>query len=298
MANDESQSSESASQAPDATSTGGEAQVGPFAWELFLDAHYKKLIIAGIAVVVAIFVGIIVQNRAHTRLNTAANAFSEATTIAEFEAVSQDHRGTFAGGSALLMKADLELKADKLTESQATLTSFINSYPDHPLHHQGLFALGVQATAKGDLDEADSYFQKVIDDDNAIDLAPLAVIRTGDIAYERGKIEEARDIYSSVNPTYPGTPYGIIAQQKLQRNALLPPAPAPKPTPIPQPVQIPAPTGAPAKAGNPPAKDAKTDGGAKSKPSTKPADGKAGQEGEKGGKKEASAAPKAEKPSE
>lgn len=219
MAKEESQSDEIPQQ------IGGEE--APSSVEVFFEKNKKSILVAVVAVIVSVFAGIVMQHRNQSSHLEAAQAFTGAKTIADYEAVSRDYEGTVAAGDALLLKADLEFKEGKVNESQATLTSFVTACQDHPRYFQGILALGVQAQARGNLDEADRYYQQVIDSDDAVDIAPLALIRKGDVAYARGDYESARSIYESVNPTYPDTPFAYKVQQMMAREKLRTPPPAP-----------------------------------------------------------------------
>ena len=107
MATDEPKPEE-APAPPAGASPEGEAPTPPV-WELLFEEHKKTLLFAVIALVIAVLVGVIINHRGDAQKAAAGMAFSSASTIAEFEAVSRDHSGTAAGGSALLMKADVAM---------------------------------------------------------------------------------------------------------------------------------------------------------------------------------------------
>ncbi len=212
----------------------------PSSAEIFFEKNRRAILAALLLGLIAVFAGIAFKSTREKKAAAAAMAFSTAESIADYDAVSRDYQGSIPGGNALLLKADVESKEKKITEAQATLTSFITSYPDHPRFYQGVFALGALAQAAGKDDEAKRYYQQVIDGEQSADLSPLALTRLGDIAYANGDYENARGIYSSVMPKYPGNPFFYKVQQKLNRlNLVSPPQAATKPVAIPAPPTAP-----------------------------------------------------------
>ncbi|MFV1994627.1 MAG: tetratricopeptide repeat protein, partial [Verrucomicrobiales bacterium] len=192
----------------------------PSSIDLFVEKHRKSVLLGVLILLLGAFGYIFFANVSKNNQLAAGQAFSAASSIDEFDAVSSDHAGTVSAGNALLMKAELESKDGKAGEAQATLTNFVTAYADHPRYSQGIFALAILAQDAGDYALANNHLQQVLDHQPAPDIAPLALIRKGDIAYAQGDIAGARGIYQSVMPTYPGNAFFYQLQRKLNRKKI------------------------------------------------------------------------------
>jgi predicted negative regulator of RcsB-dependent stress response len=242
--------------------------------EAYIEKNKRTLILVICLVLLGSAAYIILNNVSKEKEREAANAFTLADTAEQFRQVSIDYQGTVAGGNALLMKADRETKEQNAKEATATLTEFVAAYQDHPRYAQGLFALAAQAQTNGDNDDAKRRFQEIVDTQSQSELAPLALMRLGDLALAAKNYEEARGIYNSVMPRFPANPFIQKVTQKISLLDLESPPPdlkkpeAPKveaditPTPKPAPAAKTAPAEKPA--------SAKTGPGEKVKPDAKP----------------------------
>lgn len=246
----------------------------PSGAEAFLEKNKRTLILAICLVLLGSAAFIILNNVSKEKEREAANAFTLAETAEQFRQVSIDYQGTVAGGNALLMKADRETKEQNSKEATATLTEFVAAYQDHPRYAQGLFALAAQAQSNGDNDDAKRRFQEIVDSKSQSELAPLALMRLGDLAVAGKNYEEARSIYNSVMPRFPANPFIQKITQKLSLLDLVSPPPdlnkpeASKVEADSTPTQTPAPAAKTTPAEKPAAP--KSDPGGKAKPDAKP----------------------------
>jgi predicted negative regulator of RcsB-dependent stress response len=204
----------------------------PSSAEDYFEKNKRKLILLICLVVLASAAYIILKNVSKEKDREAANAFTAAETAEQYRQVSIDYQGTVAGGNALLMKADQESKEQNPTGAVATLTEFVSSYKNHPRYAQGLFALAEHSQSEGNVDETKRRFQEIVDTQPKSEIAPLALMRLGDIAMAAKNYDEARSIYNSVMPRFPANPF---IQKVTQKVALLdlesPPPDLKKPDP-------------------------------------------------------------------
>ncbi|MEZ5301639.1 MAG: tetratricopeptide repeat protein [Verrucomicrobiales bacterium] len=209
------------------------------AFERFLEDHSKKVIF-GVLAAAVIAIGYLVfsQKRRATELE-ASNAFSSADSVEEFEAVIEQHSGSVAAGNAAILIADRLWTEGKKDQAVAHLTSFVDHYPDHPLHAKGFLSLGQFALAQGENEKARGYFNQVLSSDDPAGLAARALLGLADVLAAEGKNDEAIKAYNDILPKYPGTAVGSIAEARanlLKREApevvdAEPPKPEPPPTP-------------------------------------------------------------------
>lgn len=208
-----------------------------------LDRNRNKILfaIAGSAILVCAAL-VINQVRQQKHLE-AAQAYSSALStgeIAGLDAVVVDFSGSVAAGNAMLSKAEIQINQGKSQDAQATLETFVDEYPTHPRHVQGVFALGNIYQIAGDREKARSYYQQAIDEQPDGEITPLARIRLGDVALEAGETKLADQQYQEAYTLHPGTPFFGYAEQKVALLAVgnppvverpEPPKPEPKPEP-------------------------------------------------------------------
>jgi len=226
---------------PEAIEALSASEAGGVVDALDRNRNYILLAIAGGAILIcaALVIG---QMRKQKHLE-AAQAYSSALTtgeIAGLDAVAVDFGGSIAGGNALLSKAEIQINQGKPQDAQATLESFIDEYPSHPRHVQGVFALGNLYQIAGDKEKARSYYQRAIDEQPDGEITPLARIRLGDIALESGETKIADQDYQEAYTLHPGTPFFDYAKQKITLLAVGNPPVVerpepPKPEPVPEP---------------------------------------------------------------
>jgi TolA-binding protein len=168
------------------------------AWEQFLDKNFKKLVLlflAIIAVLVVLGLGRHFSRQAEVK---AGEAFAAAKSVEDLDAVIAAHTGGRAAGNALLQKAELLWEQNKKTTSVDALREFINTHKEHPLLPQALLGLGSKLESLGQRSEAKPVFERIVNEFGKTDLAALAEIHLGDIAWADGKEDEAKKIYEGL----------------------------------------------------------------------------------------------------
>ncbi|MEM8954094.1 MAG: tetratricopeptide repeat protein [Verrucomicrobiota bacterium] len=215
----------------------------PTGAESYLEENKTKIAALVCLIVLGSAAYIVFSNLSKQKSLAAANAFTNAQTAEQYRQVAIDHQGTVAGGNALLMRADLEKKENDSQAAFSTLTEFVASYQSHPRYVQGLFALAEHAQDSDNLTEARSQFQAIVDKNPDSEIAPLALMRVGDIALAEKKYDEARGIYTSIPGRFPANPFIPKISQKIELlNLESPPPDLRKPETTPDsPAQTPQP---------------------------------------------------------
>jgi predicted negative regulator of RcsB-dependent stress response len=178
----------------------------PTPLEAFLDAHFKKIAYAALAVVVVLAVYGIVNYRANQAAEQAAMEATSAKTIDDCAIVATKYKGTVAAGNALLAKAKMEWDQTKKDSAVTTLRSFVKEYSDHPFYVQGLLALASRLEAMGNKEasEAQGLYEQIVKDHKDSEIAGLAQMRLGDLLWAQGKEDEAKKIYDEMPRKFPG----------------------------------------------------------------------------------------------
>ena len=254
------------------------AALGPSPLETFVQEH-KVAIFGGItAVVVAVSAGIWFNGmREATSLET-AQAFSKAASVSDFDSLIAEYPGSTVAGNALLRKSALLEEEGKIDEARAALVELREKHPQHPLVDQATLALARLAANANDLAKARDFLNQL---PSSSDLAALAQLQLGDLAYREGDLVKAKTIYEPIQANFPVNPWSRDVSDRLQALKLAeakaktpapvlpksaaPASPAPpaakpaekapekpaaaaKPTPAPAPTAAPAPTPVPAPA--------------------------------------------------
>lgn len=178
----------------------GEISQEPSAFEAFLDANQKKLIIAGIILIIALVAYVVVDGLKEKELQNNSAAVSAARTVPELEEQATDKAGSNAGGTALLHKARLQWKDLQQAEAIKTLETFISDYPDHPAFASGLASIASYHHNMGSIEEAKSYYLKAAEEKAAV--SSLALISLGDIARNEGDEESAKSYYDRASAEF------------------------------------------------------------------------------------------------
>ena len=230
-----SEKSEQQPQPDQAPSPIGEISQEPSSFEAFLDANQKKLIIAGIILVIALVAYVVSDGLKQQELENYSAEVSAARTLPELEAQASEKAGTNAGGTALLRKAQLQWRDLQQPEAIETLKSFVSEYPDHPAYASGLASLASYQHKMGNLEGAKENYGKAVEEKAAI--SSMALIYLGDIARGEGNDEAAGKYYDRASSEY-GDIHANIRQIAERHSKLLgvsaptevmPAPPAPKP---------------------------------------------------------------------
>lgn len=168
------------------------------AWEQYLDKNFKKLLYLFVAAVVVVAVYGATRYFTNAAAEKAGEAFASAKTVEDLDVVIAAHKGTKAAGNALLKKAELLWDQNKKTTSVEVLNEFVSSHKDHPLLPQALVGLGTKLESLDKKAEAKAAFGRVVSEFGKSEVAALAELRLGDIAWAEGKEDEAKKIYEGL----------------------------------------------------------------------------------------------------
>jgi predicted negative regulator of RcsB-dependent stress response len=208
--------------------------------EQFLEANFKKIIIALAAVVLLLL--IIGASRHFSRQTEleAAQKFTSAKTVEDCDVVAQQYAGTQAAGNAILLKAALLWDAGKKESSVAALQDFIKNQPDHLLLPNAKVSLGSKQASLGDNDVARKTLEAVVHDYPKTESAAAAQAELGDLLWAEGKVDEAKKVYTELPRNYPGSPFVAAVDQRIKMiDAGLPSKEVDAPPPPPKPAEGP-----------------------------------------------------------
>ncbi|MBU6302790.1 MAG: tetratricopeptide repeat protein [Verrucomicrobia bacterium] len=189
------------------------AALGPSPMEKFLQEN-KTAILGSLAlVVVGVSAGIWFSGmREETRRET-AEAFSKAESVSDFDALIAEYPGSPVAGNALLRKATLLEEEGKVDEARAALVELREKHPKHPLVDQATLSLARLAANANDLAKARDFLNEI---PTTSDLAALAQLQLGDLAYREGDLVKAKTLYEPIQANYPVNPWSRDVAERLQ----------------------------------------------------------------------------------
>ncbi len=219
----------------------GEISQEPSAFEAFLDANQKKLIIVAILIILGLVAFVIFDGLRKLSAQNAANDLADARTIAELNTVSKDHKGKNAGGTALIFKSQLLWRDQQSQEAIQTLEEFIGAYPEHPAIGNAYTSLGSYHQQMGEIEEAKKAFNQAAEMKTS-SASSLAILSLGDLARSAGNEDEAKAFYDRVIHEYEDSHFQVkgMARKRLKLIGVAPPTEK-RPDPTPSAVQ-PAPS--------------------------------------------------------
>ncbi len=222
----------------------GEISQEPSAFEAFLDANQKKLIIIGILAILCLIGYVIFDGLRKLSAKNAAGDVAAARTVPELDTVSKSHEGTNAGGSALIFKSQLLWRDQQRQEAIKALEEFISSYPEHPAIGNAYASLGSYQQQIGKADEAKAAYQKAAETTDS-SASSLALLSLGDLSLSSGNGDEAKGFYDRIITEYEDRHFQVkaMARERLKLIGVNPPTEKiPEP---PQPQAAPSTTTAP-----------------------------------------------------
>lgn len=188
----------------------GEIELGPSKQEEFLNKHYKKLIVGGIALMVAVSAGICIaslrqqhKEAGSHELFAAAKVFTSGNAAApsDYDAkalatVQNDYSDTDASSTAALMEGLSLLQGEGGAESGLSrLEGVAASTESEFVRVRALAAIASYYMGEGKAEEAAAAWKKVVQlPANAY--TALAYVSLGDLARNAGDIEAARTYYN------------------------------------------------------------------------------------------------------
>jgi tetratricopeptide (TPR) repeat protein len=209
--------SENNEQSPDnGPSPIGEISQEPSAFEAFLDANQKKLILLGILAVLCLVIYVVFTGLGKKAEEEAAAAVAKARSDSDYEAVSQEYEGKNAGGSAILLKSQLLWGDQQQQEAIEALEAFISKYPEHPAAGSAYASLGSYQQQLKRLDKAKEAFQNAVDSESAA--SSLALLSLGDLELQAGEDEKAEGFYKKIISEYESSHLQVksMAQDRLK----------------------------------------------------------------------------------
>jgi tetratricopeptide (TPR) repeat protein len=194
----------------------GEISQEPSAFDAFLDANQKKLMIVGILAILGIIGYVIFDGLRKLSAKNAAGEVAAARTVPEFDTVSKDHEGTNAGGSALILKSQLLWDDQQKEEAIKALESFISSYPEHPAIGNAYASLGSYQQQLGNIEGAKAAYEKSAETTSSA--SSLALLSLGDLARSAGNGEEAKAYYDRIVAEYEDSHFHVksMARDRLK----------------------------------------------------------------------------------
>lgn len=184
---------------------------------VFWIKHQSKILLLAGLFVVALG-GYAISEYVHNQHTAAAQALlANAHTADDYRKVIADYSGSMPAGDAYLLLAEKQRAEGKLDESSATLHTFIEKYPDHPLISGAWTSLATNLEAQGKLDEALSTYQKVTTTYANSFSTPLALLAEGRILIQEGKTEDGRRLYEQLLTQYPDNFATQAAQMELRK---------------------------------------------------------------------------------
>lgn len=169
----------------------------PGAFEQFLDRNQKSIAALAVLVVLAAIAFVVMRGINESKETAAAHALFMADDAEALQKVADDHAGSRAAGSALLLLAERQWKDGEKDKSIETLRAFLADHPSHPALGTARASLGSKLMAQGSNDAAAEIFRTLAEDPAQSFIAPFASISLGDIAREGGDKSAAREYYSS-----------------------------------------------------------------------------------------------------
>lgn len=240
---------------PESPTPLAEISQGPSAFEQFLDNNQKNLIILTVLLVIGAATLVVYRGIEKSRQETAGAALNKAADLPSLQAVIQEHPGTHAAGSAMILLAENQWSAGQQDAAITTLRNFISANADHPAFPTAQASLGSKLMAQGKSADASAVFQQIVDDPKARFITPYALISLGDIARAAGDLDKAQASYNRAKTDFPDSSFTDTANQRIASlratppvevepppAEAAPPAAAPAPAaPAPAPAESPAP---------------------------------------------------------
>ncbi|MDO4751059.1 MAG: tetratricopeptide repeat protein [Akkermansia sp.] len=193
----------------------GEIQIGPAKHEVFLNNHYKKLIVGGIALIVAATAGIAYyayneqqQEDAGALIVKSVGATAVDSTMQPqnydpqaLEAVITDYDSTASVETAKLLKAMREI-TDPANSDLSSLVQLASSAQNEVVRVRANVALASHFTSLGDDDKAIRYWKAVADMPRSA-YSALAYINLCDLCWKKGDTIGASDYLRRAQDAYP-----------------------------------------------------------------------------------------------
>jgi predicted negative regulator of RcsB-dependent stress response len=238
-------------QNPETPTPLAEISQGPSAFEQFLDNNQKNLIILTVLLVIGAGALVVYRGIEKSSQQSAGAALNKASDLPALQAVIQEHAGTQAAGSAMVLLAESQWSDGQQDAAIKTLRDFISSNADHAALPTAQASLGAKLMAQGKAADATAVFQQIVDNPKARFIAPYALISLGDIAQAAGDPDKAQLSYIRAKTDFPDSSFASTANERIASLRAMPPVEVePPPAAAPEvessaPTVVPVPTPAP-----------------------------------------------------
>jgi tetratricopeptide (TPR) repeat protein len=221
--------------------------------DIFWEKHGRK-VIAGIAVVVAVGIGLFLWQRHTTQeAERAGERLTEARDAGSLGKIIDDSPGQPVAAAAMIRLADAYFRDGKYAEAAGLHQKFLSEFPRHSLAPFARLGLAAIQEVQGNLPTAREQYIQLSSSDPSGSVTLAARMGAARCTEAMGQIREARQMYEEILPATQGSPWQtecFIRWTVLGRD--LPPEP-PQPAPttsLPQlsvtPQPTPPPTSGPA----------------------------------------------------
>ncbi len=227
----------------------GEIEIGPSKHELFLNAHYKKLMWGGIGLSVAAACIIAYFSHRNDHRNEAsactmqvfkatepgAVAAPAAYDAAALKSLSEDYADTPSAATAELLRALSLLGGDKKTEALASLQQLADSSSNPLIASRAQVAIASHLMQEGKEKESSAAWQKLVQMGDSPYTA-LGYVTLGDLAAAGGDKQAARGYYEQARTKCETS--ALVSAKTVEMRLLLLDVDAPRPVaPISTPAQ-------------------------------------------------------------
>lgn len=227
----------------------GEVNIGPAKHEVFLDNHYKKLIVGGIILAVGVVGGIAYYSMQDEKVTEASAALVSAMGAdkaefsissakldsAKLETVAAQYPDTASTDTAKYLAHAAAVAKGKTQQGIAGMNALLKSTANEDLKLRIRVYLADQYTQQGRLDDATRMWQEVVVSGESPYL-PLAYMSLGDIAQQQNDKEKAKTMYQAGVAKSANSSLHNRIKDRLEVIDVAPPvkeAPAPLPAPLP-----------------------------------------------------------------
>ena len=186
-----------------------------FEGDFFWEAHWKKIVAALVAVVIAILAAGMWAYLRASKSAAAASLYASAASVGQWRAVAEQYPGSVAAGNAQLRIAAAMRDEGKADEAVSVLDQFTSAQPDHPLAGAAWLMVGEIRQSKGDSVAALAAYREASGRYRDSYAAPLALLAEARLLAAEGKSGESRAVLESVGPSYPGGPAAMMAAAEL-----------------------------------------------------------------------------------
>ena len=181
--------------------------VDQFEPEVFWEQHGKKIITAGVAILVVGLVIFYWQRQTAEREQRAVASLAGAMNVQALERIVGDYPKTEVAAQALLQLAEMHFRAGQYNEAGAAYQRFMNDFPNHPLIESALLGIAAVQESQGNLEGAKVQYTKVIASYPKGYASWSARMGAARCFEGLGQIKEAQQAYEEILSAGQGSPW-------------------------------------------------------------------------------------------